>query len=141
MFVIAGLIATGCGSDDDEAEPRSGGDGSEAAEVKTDESEPKAKKKGVRATMIDCIEGELGFEVKPDDDDPDRLMVENGSGKLQAVVRIHNDPGTAQRSTDRALAKGINSVSFGRAELIKHAAGNTDTGIIANCISVNYNRS
>lgn len=55
-FVIAGLIAAGCGSDD-EAEPRSGGDGSEAGQVKTNESEPKAKpEKGVRATMIECIE-------------------------------------------------------------------------------------
>lgn len=142
-FVIAGLIAAGCGSGDDEAEPRSGGDGSQAGQVKTNESEPQAKPKtrGVRATMVECIEGELGFEVAPADDDPDRLMVENASGKLQAVIRIHNDAGTAQRSTDRALSKGINSVAFGRAELIKHAAGNTDTGIIANCVSVNYNRS
>lgn len=146
-FVIAGVMAAGCGSDEDEAEPRSGGDGSEAGQVKTNESERKAKTKtkpktkGVRATMIECIEGELGFEVAPDDDDPNRLMVENASGKLQAVIRIHNDAGTAQRSTDRALSKGINSVAFGRAELIKHAAGNTDTGIIANCVSVNYNRS
>lgn len=139
-LIIAGLMAAGCGSDDDEAEPRSGG-GSEAGQVKANESKPKTKTKSVRATMIECIEDEVGFEVAPDDDDPHRLMVENASDKLQAVIRIHNDARTAQRSTDRALSKGINSVAFGRAELIKHAAGNTETGIIANCVSVNYNPS
>lgn len=142
-FVVVGLVAAGCGSDDDEAKPRSGGDGSEARQVKTNESAPKAKRKtkGVRATMIECIEDKLGFDVAPDDDDRNRLMVENASGKLQAVIRIHNDAGTAQRSTDRALSKGINAVAFGRAELIQRAAGSTETGVIANCVSLNYNPS
>jgi hypothetical protein len=142
-LAVAGLIATGCGSDDDESKPD--GKQSEAAQVKTAESKPKpaAKpkaKKGVRATMVDCIEGELGFKVAPDEADPNTLMVDNPAGKLQAVIVIHNDAASARSAVEKTLGRGRNAVVFGRAELRKYAAGDTDTGVIANCVAAGYNR-
>lgn len=144
-LAVAGLIATGCGSDDDDSS--SDGKQSGAAQVKTAESKPKAaakpkaKKKGVRATMVDCIEDELGFKVAPDDADPNTLMVDNPAGKLQAVIVIHNDAGSARSAVEETLGKGRNAVVFGRAELRRYAANDTDTGVIANCVAAGYNRS
>lgn len=132
VLLLAGLVATGCGSDD--PEPSSDGQ-PEAAQVE----KPKPKTKSVRQRMVDCIEGELGFDVTPGDD-PDRLSVKNADDKLQAVVVIHPDAGAARKAVGRTLSSGMNAVVFGRAEFIRRAAGDTETGVIANCVALQYNR-
>jgi hypothetical protein len=142
-LVLATLVATGCGSDDDDSEPKADKQQSEAAQVQTTGSAPKPKpkaKKGVRAEMVECIEGELGFEVAAGDADPNKLDVDDPKGKLQTVIVIHNDAGAARSAVDKTLAGGKNAVVFGRAELIRHGANDTETGVIANCVAAGYNR-
>ena len=140
VLVISGLVATGCGSDDD-PEPESGGQ-SDAAQVDNGEPKPKPKaKKGVRAQMVQCIEDELGFEVSPGDDNPDKLSVNKpDGGKRQVVIVIHDNAAAAGKAVERTLGGGRNAVVIGRAELIRYGAGDTDTGVIANCVQAGYNR-
>ncbi len=136
-LVVAGLIAGGCGSDDD-PEPQSERPRSEAAQDEKDKPD-KPQRKSVRAQMIECIEGELGFEVAPEDD-PDSLAVKGSGGERKAVVVIHSDVGAARKAVARTLSKGTNAVTFGRAEFIRHKADDTEAGVIANCVSIQYNR-
>jgi hypothetical protein len=132
VLVTAGLLATGCGSDDDK-EPNSDSSRSEAA--RTENAKP--KRKSVRAQMVKCIEDELGYDVASDDD---RLSVDNPKGKLQAVIVIHSDAGAARSAVGKTLETGRNAVVFGRAEFIRHAADDTSAGVIANCLQLAYNR-
>ncbi|MFP5363851.1 MAG: hypothetical protein ACLGI5_14095 [Thermoleophilia bacterium] len=132
VLVLAGLVAAGCGSDD----PEPSSDSSpEAAQVET----AKPKTKSVRQQMVDCIENDLGFDVTPGDD-PDRLSVESPDDELQAVIVIHPDAGAARKAVGRTLSSGMNAVVFGRAEFIRRAAGDTESGVIANCVALQYNR-
>ncbi len=134
VLVVAGLVATGCGSDDTEP----GSDGQSDA-ARSGKAKPK-KRKSARAQMVKCIESELGFDVKAGDD-PHRLSVKNPKGKRQAVVIVHPDAAAARRAVMRTLEKeGMNAVAFGRAEFIRHAAGDTEAGVIANCVAIQYNR-
>jgi hypothetical protein len=133
-LVIAGVIATGCGSDDD-TEPNSDGQ-PKAGQAENAKPPPK---KSARGQMVECIESELGFEAKADDD-PDKLSVKSPDGKLKAVVVIHPDVGVARKAVAQTLNKGVNAVVFGRAEFIRHAASDTEAGVIANCVAIQYNR-
>lgn len=138
VLVTASLIATGCGSDD--SEPEAEKKSTKSAQAETTESTAKPKTKGARAQMVDCIETELGFDVKPEDD-PDSLAVRSDDDKLQAVIVIHNDAGAAQKALSRTLGeKELNAVVFGRAEFIRHGADDTESGVIANCVAGQYNR-
>jgi hypothetical protein len=132
VLVTAGFIATGCGSDD--AEPNSGRT-SEAAQAE----KAKPKPKSARAQMVECIESELGYDVTSDDD-PHNLSVKNPNGKLEAVVIVHPDIGAARRAVAQTLEGGSNAVVFGRAEFIRHAVKDTEAGVIANCVALEYNR-
>jgi hypothetical protein len=143
-LAVAALIASGCGSDDD-SDSKSGEQPSKAAQTRTNDSKAKSEpapkaKKGVRAKMVDCIESELGFDVAPDDADPNRLKVDDADDKLQTVIVIHDDAGAARRAVEKTLGGGRNAVVFGRAELIRYAANDTETGVIANCVAAGYNR-
>lgn len=133
ILATAGLIAAGCGSDDDteptpDAQP-------EAAQVE----KAKPKRTSVRARMIDCIDDALGYDVTTEKG-PHELSVEDAKDKLQAVIVIHPDAGAARNAVARTLSTGTNAVVFGRAELIQHAAGDTETGVLANCVATQYNR-
>jgi hypothetical protein len=128
-----GLVAAGCGSDDD-SEPKS--DGSSAAPAK--KAEPPSPK-SARGKMVDCVESELGFEMKPGDD-PDKLSIKSQDGKLKADVVIHPDVGAARTAVAQTLNRGVNAVTFGRAEFIRRGADDTEAGVIANCVSIQYNR-
>ena len=139
VLALAWLIAAGCGSDDTESSSRESETKPETAQAEKNEK-PKPKRKSVRAQMVDCIEGDLGFEVTAADDDPHRLSVKDPDGKVQAVVVIHSDAGIARGAAVRTQEKGINAVAFGRAEFIRRAANDTEAGVIANCISAGYNR-
>jgi len=130
VLVIAGLIVTGCGSDDDK-EPNSDSGRSEAAGTEN----AKPKRKSVRAQMVTCIEDELGYDVTSDDD---RLSIDNPDGKLQAVIVVHSDAGAARNAVGQTLQTGRNAVVFGRAEFIRHAANDTSAGVIANCVALAY---
>ena len=132
VLVIAGFIATGCGSDD--AEPTSDSQ-PKAGQAKNAKPPPKS----ARGQMVECIESELGFDAKADDD-PDKLSVKSPNGKLKAVVAIHTDAGAARKAVAQTLNKGVNAVVFGRAEFIRHAASDTEAGVIANCVAIEYNR-
>lgn len=132
VLVTAGLIVTGCGSD--ETEPKSDGQ-PEAAQVEKSESKPK----GARAQMVECIESELGYEVTSDDD-PDKLSVKSPKDKLAAVIVVHPNAGAARRAVAQTLERGTNAVVFGRAEFIRRAATDTEAGVIANCVAIQYNR-
>lgn len=133
LLVIAGFIVTGCGSDDD---PEPGSDNpSEAAQAEKAKPKPKSH----RAQMVECIERELGFEVTSDDG-PHTLSVKSPNDKLQAVIVIHPDAGAARSAVAKTLEDGTNAVVFGRAEFIQHAAQDTESGVIANCVALEYNR-
>jgi len=132
VLVIAGFLATGCGSDDD-TDPRSDG------QPKAGQAEKGTPPKSARGQMVECIQSELGFDVKADDD-PDKLSVKSPNGKLKAVVAIHTDAGAARKAVAQTLNKGVNAVVFGRAEFIRHAASDTEAGVIANCVAIEYNR-
>jgi len=140
-LLSAGLIATGCGSDDD-PEPNSDGR-PEAAQVEESESESKPKpkpKRSVRSQMVGCIEGELGSDVATDDDDANRLSVNGAGDKALAVIVIHSDVGAARKAVAKTLEGGSNAVTFGRAEFIRRSADDTEAGVIANCLQQAYNR-
>ena len=136
VLATTGLIATGCGSDDD-TEPNSAGQSGAAEAGKADNAEPKRKSR--RAQMVQCIEGELGSEVKSDGG-PHRLSVKGANGKRQAVIVIHDDVGAARKAVGRTLQKGRNAVTFGRAEYIRGTSTDTEAGVIANCVALQYNR-
>jgi hypothetical protein len=132
VLAIAGLVATGCGSDD--TEPSSD---NQPKASRAEKAEPPPK--SARGQMIECIKSELGFDVAADDD-PDKLSVKSPNGKLKAVVVIHPDVGAARKAVAQTLNKGVNAVVFGRAEFIRHAASDTEAGVIANCVAIEYNR-
>jgi hypothetical protein len=136
-LLVSGLIAAGCGSDDDaDADKEPASDGKPAA-AEQQSSKPPAKQSH-RAKMVQCIKDELGFDVDSDDD---TLSVKNPDGKLQAVIVIHSNAGDARRSVNETLAAkdGYNTVAFGRAQFILRGAGDTEAGTIANCVSIEYN--
>jgi hypothetical protein len=132
-LLVVGLIAAGCGSDDD-TEPKS--DGPAAAETK--KAKPHSPT-SARGKMVDCVESELGFEMKPGDD-PDKLSIKSEDGKLKADVVIHSDVGAARTAVAQTLNRGVNAVTFGRAEFIRRGADDTEAGVIANCVAIQYNR-
>lgn len=138
VLLSAGLIATGCGSDDD-AEPDSQG-GSNATQAQESDSKAKPKKKSVRETMVGCIEGELGSDIETDDGDDNRLTVKGSDDKALAVIVIHSDVGAAKKAVAQTLETGTNAVTFGRAEFIRRSADDTEAGVIANCLQQAYNR-
>ncbi len=139
VLASAGLIATGCGSDDTE-EPKTDNQ-PEAAQVEKDEPKRKEpKRKSTRAQMVNCIEGGVGFNVATDDDDPHNLSINSPNGKLQAVVVVHPDAGAARKAVARTLESGRNAVVFGRAEFIRHAVKDAEAGVIVNCVAAEYNR-
>ncbi|HEV2785522.1 MAG TPA: hypothetical protein VGV67_03980 [Solirubrobacteraceae bacterium] len=146
VVVIAGLIATGCGSDDTESDSGKAPEGAQVENEAPKNDEPKNDEptgKSARAQMTECIEGELGFDVSSDesaDDDAHNLSVKSSDGKLQASVIVHPDVGAARKSTAQTLNKGLNAVPFGRVEFIRRAANDTEAGVIANCVAVEYNR-
>jgi len=134
VLVTAGLIVGGCGSDDD-TEPTSDGQ-PKAAQGEKDKPQPKS----ARAQMVQCIESELGFEVGSDAE-PDKLSVKGPGDKLKAVIVIHPNAGAARKAVAQTLETGTNAVVFGRAEFIRRGvATDTEAGVIANCIAVEYNR-
>jgi hypothetical protein len=135
VVVVAGFIATGCGSDDGNPEPNS----DSPPKAGQGENAKPPPSKSARGQMVECIESELGFEVKPDGD-PDKLSVKDPNDKLKAVVVIHPDAGAARKAVAQTLNKGVNAVVFGRAEFIRHAASDTEAGVIANCVAIEYNR-
>jgi hypothetical protein len=136
VLLIAGLIAAGCGSDDD-TEPQSNGSSAARAD-KAEKAEPSSPK-SARGKMVDCVEGELGLEMKPGDD-PDKLSIKSEDGKLKADVVIHPDVGAARTAVAQTLNRGVNAVTFGRAEFIRRGADDTEAGVIANCVALQYNR-
>lgn len=135
-ILIAVLIATGCGDDDD---PKPAGSDDEPA-TKAQSAAPKPT--SARAKLVTCIERE-GFDVTHEGedaatatnytvgpDDPKRMKVE---------VKIHPNRDEARGSAVRAGEdKGLNAVAFGRAEFIRHAATDTEAGVIVNCVSLAY---
>ncbi len=136
--LIAGVIAAGCGSDQ---ESESEGADESNSPAQADKQKPK---KSARAQMVECIERD-GMDVTHDDQDAataTEYTVEGDKGKkMKAVVKIHSNRDDAKRSSAQAGEKKfLNSVPFGRAELIVHAATNTEAGIIANCVSAEYNK-
>jgi hypothetical protein len=135
VLLSAGLIATGCGSDD-EAEPKSAGG---ATTTQAKKSESKSDTKSVRESMVECIEGELGSDVETDDSDDNRLTVKGSGDKVLAVVVIHSDAGAAKKAVAKTLEGGSNAVVFGRAEFIRRSASDTEAGVIANCLQQAYN--
>lgn len=132
VLASAGFVASGCGSDD--PEPNSDRQ-PEAAQV--EKAEP--KRNSARAQMVECIKGGIGHDVTADDD-PHNLSVKSPNGKLAAVVIVHPDAGAARKAVAQTVAEGSNGVSFGRAELIRHGASDTEAGVIANCVAAEYNR-
>jgi hypothetical protein len=134
VLVTAGLIAAGCGSDDD-TEPKSD---SQPAAAQDEQAKPKPK--SARAKMTDCIEGELGYNVTPDAADPDKLSLKSPNGRLQAVVVVHPDVGAARSAVQQTLEGGRNAVVFGRAEFIRYAVKDSEAGVIVNCVAAEYNR-
>ena len=132
-LVTAGLIVAGCGSDDDPA-PTSDGK-PKAAQVENDKPKPKS----ARAQMIECIESELGLDVASDAE-PDKLSVNGANDKVKAVIVVHPNAGAARRAVAQTLETGTNAVVFGRVEFIRRAATDTEAGVIANCIAIEYNR-
>ena len=135
MLVITGLIATGCGSDDDTERNSAGQSG--AAEVEKDDK-AKPKRKSRRAQMVQCIEDEIGSDVKSDGG-PHNLSVKGADGKRQAIIVIHDDAAAARKGVARTLGTGRNAVTFGRAEFIRYAASDTEAGVIVNCVALQYN--
>lgn len=133
VLASASLIAVGCGSDD--AEPNAETQPNAAPATN---GEPKPKK-SVRMQMVGCIEDELGYEVTTDDG-PHNLSLKSPDGKLEGVVIVHDDAAAARKAVDRTLGGGRNAVVFGRAEFIRHAADDTEAGVIANCVALAYNR-
>lgn len=140
VLLSAGLIATGCGSDDDPEPSSESQGGSNATQAQESGSKPKTAKKSVRETMVDCIEGELGSDVETDDGDDNRLTVKGSEDKALAVIVIHSDVGAAKKAVGKTLESGTNAVTFGRAEFIRRSAGDTEAGVIANCLQQAYNR-
>jgi hypothetical protein len=127
-LAIAGLIVAGCGSDDTK---------SKSGTVRPEHAAPKSK--SARARMIACIKGQLGFDVTPGDD-PDNLSITGPQGKLKANVVIYPNAGAAARAVVQTQNKGVDAVSFGRAEFIRRAAGDSESGVILDCVSVQYAR-
>lgn len=134
VLVTAGLIATGCGTEDTETNSDVGGQ-PDAAEV-----EPESKPKSARAQMVECIEG-VGYKVISEHDDPNNLSVNSPNGTLEAVVIVHPSDAAAAKSAAQGRDKDdLDAAAYGRAELVLHAAKETEARVIASCVADEYDR-
>jgi hypothetical protein len=147
--VLAAALLSGCGSDDDTGGSASDTATNSASPAKS-KSESKSKSKAklkptsARAKLVKCIE-DAGFEVtypKQDAATATNYTVKGDKpGVTTALIVIHPNRDDAASAARRAgVDKGINAVAFGRAEFIPRAAGNTETGVLANCIAAQYAR-
>lgn len=135
-LLIACIAIGGCGS---EQTPDAPNDKPEASAPV-----PKPKSKSARVQMIECIEG-VGFEVTHDDQDAataTNFTVEDDkpqAGWLKAVVIIHADADTAERSAAQGRAEDdLDDTAVGRAEFITHAADETEARVIGACVEDSY---
>lgn len=132
--ITAAVVATGCGSET--TEPTTD---KSSATATTQTAKPKAK--SARSQMIACIEG-VGFEVTHDDQPAataTNYTVEDDkpkAGWLKAVIIIHPDAATAEKSAQAGRAEDdLDDTAIGRSEYIVHAADDTEARVIGTCVA------